>query len=85
MMRRGGRLSPDAVRAPWTRWPDSRTALSGRPTMMSPGRPETTCTCTSTSTASMPWNATVCTRVAMRPSPHAQTAPTLAGSALSEH
>ena len=59
-MRLGGRLRPEEISAAFTRSPASLIALSGRPTMTTPGgMPLVNCACTSTGTASMPWNATV--------------------------
>src|SRR5690606_13296445 len=58
----GGNDSPTAVRAARMRSRLSATALSGRPTMVKPTKPEEICTWTSTGTASMPWKATVLIR-----------------------
>ncbi len=59
----GGSKIPIDCRAARTRSRDSRTVLSGRPTMVNAGRPAPRCTCTSTGKVSIPWNATVWMRV----------------------
>ena len=69
VMRFDGRAMDMADSAARTRSRASDTALSGRPTMVKPGRPGETAHCTSTRRASTPSKATVCARATIHPSP----------------
>src|SRR5690348_1100654 len=82
VMRRAGNARPRAVKAARTRSRDSATALSGKPTMLKAGRPETIVTWVSTSTTSTPWNATVRTRATIGSAQHDKSRESLGRGAV---